>query len=445
MCCFFLAETSITIDDITHVIDSGFMKEQRFNPLTRMNILQEIFISRANASQRSGRAGRIQEGICWRCYDDSYFNSTSILQYPIPEIKRVSLEEIILQIIYLKLDKKPELFLSQCLDAPSLNQIKDATATLIEIKAIHYRLSDNSFQEVYGKDEKRTEKVGKLGNEAINNCCYQLTSLGYHLARMPVSVRIGKMLIYSCLLGCEEEILIIASSLSSGNKSVFSAASFDKRDDARRIHLSRYVNKHHQSLPSEGENKDTSSSTTRKESCQSDHMATVNAFNEWLSIYQNEGKDAGYQYCRRNYLSNTVLSEIKATREYYRNYLIQSGFLANYTEKPGRMSRRKREILTDFFEENPDVEDSEGEEISEQSTKPLSTTELSVMKKSEDDHHDILIRCSLCAGLFPNVIRGIRVANPSNDKGYVIKFVQGEQQNIILHPASLLSRYVFSF
>jgi ATP-dependent RNA helicase DHX57 len=444
-----VAETSITIDDITHVIDSGFMKEQRFNPLTRMNILQEIFISRANASQRSGRAGRIQEGICWRCYDESYFNSTSILPYPIPEIKRVSLEEIILQIIYLKLDKKPEFFLSQCLDAPSLNQIKDAIATLIEMKAIHYRLNDVTSQESQQrKEEKKAEKSGKIGKEAINNCCYQLTSLGYHLAKMPVSVRIGKMLIYSCLLGCEEEILIIASSLSSGNKSVFSAAPFDKRDEARRIHLSRFVNRHRRCVSSEREGEEDNTSSSRKESCQSDHMATVNAFNEWFSVYQNEGKDAAYQYCRRNYLSNTVLSEIKATREYYRNYLIQSGFLSNDMDKPERHSRRRKEMLTDFFEENVDVEDNEidnnGDETTdEQPSRLLSTTIASaaVLKKADvGDHHDILIRCSLCAGLFPNVIRGIRVANPSNDKGFVIKFVQGEQQNIILHPVSLLSR-----
>ena len=174
-----LAETSLTIDDITHVIDCGFMKEQRFNPKTQVSALQEIFISRSNASQRSGRAGRIKAGDCWRIYDEKYFfDEKKVDEYPVPEIRRIPLEEIILQILYLKLGK-PETFLGQCLEAPSRQQIRSAIATLIEIKAI-YPQND-----------------------------LPLTALGYHLARMPVDVRIGKMLIYSCILEVRHSLFII--------------------------------------------------------------------------------------------------------------------------------------------------------------------------------------------------------------------------------------------
>lgn len=145
------------------------MKEQRFNPTTGISALQEVFISRSNGSQRSGRAGRVKEGMCWRIFDENYFKSTKVQEFSLPEIKRIPLEEIILQILYLKLGK-PELFLSQCVEPPSINQIRAAIATLIELKAI------------LPKPE------------------LPLTALGYHLARMPVDVRVGKMLVYACLL-----------------------------------------------------------------------------------------------------------------------------------------------------------------------------------------------------------------------------------------------------
>jgi ATP-dependent RNA helicase DHX29 len=172
-----IAETSVTIDDITHVIDCGFMKEQRFNPISQISILQEIFISRANARQRAGRAGRIKSGDCWRIFDEKYFQtSPQILEFSLPEIKRISLEEIILMILFLNLGK-PETFLSCCLEPPSRQQISSAVATLIEIKAIYPKAN------------------------------LPLTPLGFHLAKMPVDVRVGKMLIYSCLLEVRELFL----------------------------------------------------------------------------------------------------------------------------------------------------------------------------------------------------------------------------------------------
>lgn len=153
-----IAETSITVDDITHVVDSGFMKEQRYNPATGINTLQEVFISRSNGKQRAGRAGRVKPGTCWRLFGEAYYTngasklaaakaastvsvstpSTSssnkgaavqvskpvnlppeaiVQEYSIPEIQRIALEEVILQVLYLRLGR-PESFLTQCLSPP---------------------------------------------------------------------------------------------------------------------------------------------------------------------------------------------------------------------------------------------------------------------------------------------------------------------------------------
>lgn len=63
-----LAETSITVDDCIFVIDTGKMKEIRFNSNQNMESLETCWISRANAVQRKGRSGRVMPGICIHLY-----------------------------------------------------------------------------------------------------------------------------------------------------------------------------------------------------------------------------------------------------------------------------------------------------------------------------------------------------------------------------------------
>jgi ATP-dependent RNA helicase DHX29 len=193
------------------------MKEMRYNPITRLATLQEIFIAKSNATQRAGRAGRVCPGTCFRLYEEEYFNGTvtssigiasvpNVLDYGLPEIQRIPLEEIILQILLLQLSTvtnpstatennakhrskgkheksstlsttavkgRPELFLLQCIESPSRLQIQDAIACLIEMKAVNVHPQEGILR---------------------------LTCLGYHLAKLPVDVHIGKMLIYASLL-----------------------------------------------------------------------------------------------------------------------------------------------------------------------------------------------------------------------------------------------------
>jgi ATP-dependent RNA helicase DHX57 len=58
-----IAETAITIDDVSFVVDTGRMKENRYDPQRRMSSLDDCLVSRANARQRRGRAGRVREGV----------------------------------------------------------------------------------------------------------------------------------------------------------------------------------------------------------------------------------------------------------------------------------------------------------------------------------------------------------------------------------------------
>lgn len=111
--------------------------------------------------------------------------ASGMMEFPISEIKRVPLEEPILKILLLGLGN-PEEFLKSCMEPPSNSQIMTAIKILVDIGAI---VQDS-------------------------RSILQLTPLGYHLALMPLDVRLGKMLLYGCIFSCIEPILTIVAFLS---------------------------------------------------------------------------------------------------------------------------------------------------------------------------------------------------------------------------------------
>jgi HrpA-like RNA helicase len=88
-----IAETSITIDDVTHVIDAGRVKETRYDPSTHMSSLVAVWTSQASASQRAGRAGRVREGHCWRLYTRQFMQE-SMPEYTLPEMLRTPVSHL---------------------------------------------------------------------------------------------------------------------------------------------------------------------------------------------------------------------------------------------------------------------------------------------------------------------------------------------------------------
>ncbi|KFO96120.1 putative ATP-dependent RNA helicase DHX34, partial [Calypte anna] len=91
-----IAETSVTIDGVRFVLDSGKVKEMSYDPQDKLQRLQEFWISRASAEQRKGRAGRTGPGVCFRLYSQSDYDSFP--PYPLPEIQRVALDSLVLQL-----------------------------------------------------------------------------------------------------------------------------------------------------------------------------------------------------------------------------------------------------------------------------------------------------------------------------------------------------------
>ena len=132
-----LAETSITIDDCVFVVDAGRMKENWFDPMKNMESLNTVWVSKANAVQRKGRAGRVMNGVCFHLYTkfryDKHFRHD-----PLPEIQRVPLEQIILR------TKILPLFSSGSTDAKTIlgKMIEPPDKTAIETAEIRLQVRD---------------------------------------------------------------------------------------------------------------------------------------------------------------------------------------------------------------------------------------------------------------------------------------------------------------
>lgn len=91
-----IAETSLTIDGIRFVVDSGKVKELTHDVTSNMSKLSEFWVSKASATQRAGRSGRTGPGECFRLYSQNEFEHLN--DFPVPEIQRAPLEPLILQI-----------------------------------------------------------------------------------------------------------------------------------------------------------------------------------------------------------------------------------------------------------------------------------------------------------------------------------------------------------
>lgn len=175
-----IAETSLTVDGVKYVIDTGLVKLKVYNPKLGMDMLQVIPISMANAQQRSGRAGRTGPGVAYRLYTERSAEEQMYLQ-PIPEIQRTNLSNVMLQLKSLKIEDVPNF---PFLDPPPKDLLSCSLYDLWSIGAI-----DN---------------------------CGELTQLGQSMSKFPMEPTLAKLILLSCdpKFHCSEEIITIVAMLS---------------------------------------------------------------------------------------------------------------------------------------------------------------------------------------------------------------------------------------
>jgi ATP-dependent helicase HrpA len=126
-----VAETSLTVPGIRYVIDSGLARVKRYSHRNKVEQLQVEPISRAAASQRAGRCGRVSAGVCFKLYDEEDFNKRP--PYTEPEILRSSLAGVILRMKSLHLGDVEDF---PFLEAPAPRMIADGYQLLTELGAL---------------------------------------------------------------------------------------------------------------------------------------------------------------------------------------------------------------------------------------------------------------------------------------------------------------------
>lgn len=183
-----VAETSLTIEGVTAVVDSGQARQMRVSLATGLPRLELVPISQASADQRAGRAGRTAPGICWRLWDESSHRGRPVADTP--EVLRGDFAEPLLQLLAMG---ESENF--PWLDAPPPDAVASARKLLVLIGA--------------------TDDVG------------QITALGRELARLPAHPRLGRLLLAGAEHGVLRETSIAAALLSE--RDPFRAADHARR------------------------------------------------------------------------------------------------------------------------------------------------------------------------------------------------------------------------
>ncbi|KAK3325689.1 P-loop containing nucleoside triphosphate hydrolase protein [Apodospora peruviana] len=258
-----VAETSITIDDIVAVIDSGRVKETSFDPQNNMRKLEETWASRAACKQRRGRAGRVQEGKCYKLYTRNL--EQQMAERPEPEIRRVPLEQMCLSVRAMGI-KDVGHFLSRAPTPPEATAVEGAITLL--------------------------RRMGALDGE-------ELTALGQQLALIPADLRCGKLMVFGSIFGCLDDCVTISAILST--RSPFLSPP-DKRDEAKAAKM-RF---------SQGDG---------------DLLTDLRAFQEWDAMMQDRGVQQRRvrSFCDENFLSFNTLSDISSTRTQFYSALSEMG------------------------------------------------------------------------------------------------------------------------
>ena len=200
--CTNIAETSLTVDGIGYVIDCGYVKQKIYNHKTSMDSLMIVPISKVQAKQRSGRAGRTGPGKCLRIYTEQFYKN-SMTDIIVPEILRVNLASTILTLKSMGIDNIIDF---DFMDKPDSNSIYEALKQLFFLQAI----------DIDG----------------------HITNLGKEMTKFPLDCCYSRALIASNFFNVKNEMEILVSLISSENVFV----NVNKYDEDRRAYFEKTKN-----------------------------------------------------------------------------------------------------------------------------------------------------------------------------------------------------------
>ncbi|MCU6480700.1 ATP-dependent RNA helicase HrpA, partial [Arthrobacter sp. A2-55] len=176
-----VAETSLTVPGIKYVIDPGTARISRYSHRTKVQRLPIERVSQASANQRSGRCGRVSDGICIRLYSEEDFNARS--EFTDPEILRTNLAAVILQMTAMGVARGPkDVEQFPFVQPPDSRAITDGITLLRELGAV--------------------------------NAQGAITAVGRQLSQLPVDPRLGRMIVEAAKRGVAAEVMVLAAALT---------------------------------------------------------------------------------------------------------------------------------------------------------------------------------------------------------------------------------------
>lgn len=179
ICSTNIAETSLTIDGVVYVVDTGFSKQKIYNPRVRVESLLVQAISRASAKQRCGRAGRTRPGKCFRLYTEEAFHR-DLIDTTYPEILRSNLGNVVLHLLTLGIED-----------------------------LVHFDFMDPPAPETLMRALELLNYLGALDDEG------ELTDFGRQMSEFPLEPEKSACIIRSPEYNCSNEILSIMAMLAT--------------------------------------------------------------------------------------------------------------------------------------------------------------------------------------------------------------------------------------
>ncbi|KAK5128404.1 hypothetical protein LTR85_003072 [Meristemomyces frigidus] len=271
-----IAETSVTVTDVRYVVDTGKLRETRYDQVRRITKLQCVWESKSNSKQRAGRAGRVQNGYYYALFSKE--RHESLRAVGLPELLRSDLQETCLSIKAQRFSEPVETFLGQAIEPPPPQAIQAALSNLMAIEA-------------FTEDEK-------------------LTDLGRLLARLPVHPTLGKMIVLGVIFRCLDPMLIFGA--AANERSLFTSP-----------------------LGREGRAAATNARRSYADREPSDHFAMLKAFAEVRNLRDQYGMNAAFDRGRENFIHMGAFRTVDQTAKQIIEILRESGLIPDaYDDGP---------------------------------------------------------------------------------------------------------------
>ena len=261
-----IAETSVTIPDVQYVVDTGKLREKQYDQTRRISQLACTWISKSNAKQRAGRAGRVQNGNYYALYTKQRYDSLRAIG--LPELLRVDLQEICLHVGAQAFKTPIRDFLAEAIEPPSP---KSVDASVINLQAL----------------DALTEEE-------------EVTPLGRLLASLPVHPTLGKMIVLGIIFRCLDPMLVLGA--ASAERPLFTT-------------------------PLEARNEAQDAKFSFVEGSASDHIALLNAVCELRGLRDEQGEHSMRNFAYRNFIHINAFKTIEATASQISDILVEAGLI----------------------------------------------------------------------------------------------------------------------